>query len=211
MTLPDSRIVLDHLLLGIADLDQGIAWVLDKTGVKATAGGSHPGVGTQNALVSLGNRQYLEIIALDPSQKHAGRMAALVKDLQTPRVIAWAASAGNIEELSRHAAASGYEIEGPSNGDRRKPDGSILKWRTMRIMSGFGDVIPFFIEWGPGVIHPSQDSPSGCSLEALEIEHPEEKELRITLLKFGINVLVRKGNKPRLKPILSTPMGRVEL
>ncbi len=211
MNSPGFRTSLDHLLLGIADLDQGIAWVLEKTGVKAIAGGSHPGVGTQNALVSLGNRQYLEIIALDPSQKQEGRMAALVKDLKTPQMIAWAASTGNIEELSRYATASGYEIEGPGSGDRRKPDGSILKWRTVRIMSGFGDVIPFFIEWGPGAIHPSQDSPSGCSLEALEIEHSEDKELRKTLHSFGISVLVRKGNKPRLRAILSTPMGRVEL
>ncbi len=211
MTLPDSRIVLDHLLLGIADLDQGIAWVQEKTGVKALTGGSHPGVGTQNALISLGNRQYLEIISLDPSQKQAGRMAALIKDLHTPQVITWAASTGNIDELSQQAQASGFEIDGPSGGERRKPDGSILKWRTVRILSRFVDVIPFFIEWGPGAAHPSQDSPSGCRLEALEIEHPEDKDLRKTLLGLGINISVNKGSKPHLKAILSTPTGIVEL
>jgi hypothetical protein len=211
MALPDSRIALDHLLLGIADLDQGIAWVRQKTGVKAMIGGSHPGAGTRNALISLGNRQYLEIVSLDPSQNQAGRIAALIQNLQIPQVITWAASTRDINKLSQRARAASHEIEGPSSGERHKPDGGILKWRTVRIISRFADVIPFFIEWGPGVTHPSKDSPSGCRLEALEIEHPEDKELRKTLQEFGINVLVNQGNKPRLKAILSTPMGRVEL
>ncbi len=211
MNSPGFRTSLDHLLLGIADLDQGIAWVLEKTGVKAIAGGSHPGVGTRNALISLGDRQYLEIISLDPFQKQAGRMAALVQNLKTPQLIAWAASTRNIEELSQQAQTAGYKIEGPSDGGRRKPDGGMLKWRTVRIISRYADVIPFFIEWGAGILHPSQDSPSGCTIDALEIDHPEDSGVRKTLRQFGINVLVNPGDKPRLKAILSTPLGKVDL
>jgi hypothetical protein len=202
---------LDHLLFGIADLDRGITWMQEKTGVKATIGGTHPGLGTRNALISLGNLQYIEIISLDPMQKRLGPTAARVHDLTAPQLITWAASTRDIDALCQQAQAAGYEIEGPIPGQRMKPDGTMLKWKTAKLITSLGDMVPFFIEWENGVTHPSQDSATGCKLEVFEVEHPQADQVRKMLSVFGMKETIAPSSESRLKAILSTPKGRIEL
>lgn len=85
----DATDVFDHILLGAPDLDLGIRWVEERTGVRAKFGGNHPGSGTRNALLSLGTGHYLEIIAPDPAQANAPDDRGL-RELSSPRIIQWA-------------------------------------------------------------------------------------------------------------------------
>jgi hypothetical protein len=45
---------IDHLIVGIADLEEGIRLFAELAGVMAERGGRHPSLGTHNALLSLG-------------------------------------------------------------------------------------------------------------------------------------------------------------
>ena len=82
---------MDHLVYGVPELTDGVAALEAKTGVRADFGGQHPGRGTHNALLSLGDRRYLEIIALDPSQGEAAHFFAReLEALSQPKLIAWA-------------------------------------------------------------------------------------------------------------------------
>src|SRR5258708_32736597 len=84
------RAMLDHILLGCHDLQRGIDFAEQHTGVRAAFGGVHPGRGTQNALLSLGTRRYLEIIAPDLQQNAADEHAPRLRTLTEPRLIGWA-------------------------------------------------------------------------------------------------------------------------
>jgi hypothetical protein len=207
-----ARDAVDHLLLGAPDLDAGIAWFEERTGVKAAIGGVHPGAGTRNALASLGRRQYLEIIAPDPAQS-AFNFQIDLRRLTAPRLVTWAAATSSVEATAAAATKAGYKIFGPRDGSRARPDGVILRWRTVGVLAGFAeaeiDPTPFFIQWAADSRHPSSDSPSGCRLTALEIRHADPAKLKSALLDLGLDALVARSDTTRLRATLDTPKGPV--
>jgi len=202
---------LDHLLLGVDDLDRGIAWFADLTGVSAAVGGSHPGRGTRNALAALGGGQYLEIIAPDPAQP-PGNLRMPLRTLTGPRLITWCASTPDIDVLARRVRERGDGDAAPQAGSRSRPDGTLLEWRTLPTATDFAqaevDPVPFFIEWAPGSLHPSEDAPRGCQLMAFQIEHPDSDRLSQRLAALDLDVDVRRARDVRLVATLSTPKGR---
>ena len=213
-TLTSATKAADHLLLGVPDLDRGIAWVEQTTGVKAAIGGSHPGRGTRNALLSLGGRQYLEIIAPDPGQTTYAFQIDLHK-LRAPQLVNWAAASTGLDALATRASAAGQRLAGPRDGSRVTPSGATLKWRSLGVIHDLAaadvDPIPFFIEWAAGTPHPSESAPKGCALESLSIEHPKPEAILAVLKAFDIDASVKTAAAPRLRAGLRTPKGTVVL
>jgi hypothetical protein len=208
--------VLDHILLGCADLERGIAWVEERTGVKAAFGGVHPGRGTQNALLSLGERRYLEIIAPDPKQAGTTGPQSSVErlglpGLVEPRLVTWAAHPGNVAELAENLKKAGIAAEGPMPGSRKRPDGRLLQWKTLNLADDAGGLLPFFIEWSAESVHPSVDAVKGCSIAEFWVESPEPEKLKRRFDAIGIDVRVSSGEKARLRARIVGPKGEVVL
>jgi hypothetical protein len=213
----DDRSVLDavdHLLLGAPDLEQAMAWFAETTGVWPAVGGSHPGMGTRNALVSLGAGRYLEIIAPDPAQTQVNFQIDL-RALTGPRLVTWAASTPDIDAVAAAAQAAGFTVFGPRDGSRTRPDGSTLCWRSAGVQADSRtatvDPVPFFIQWAEGSAHPSGDSPRGCSLVRLELRHPDAERLQRTLATLGIDAAVESTDAAGMSAIITTLRGEVHL
>ena len=203
----------DHLIVGIGDLDAGIAWFESRTGVRPVVGGSHPGRGTRNALLALTGRQYVEIVAPDPAQDAAARPD--LRALAAPLMIGWAAATTDVAALAKRSGSAGLDSPGPRPGSRARPDGRTLQWTTVglapQFKTGTVDPVPFFIEWSAGSPHPSQDSPKGCELVSLEFEHTDADGLRRTLAAIGIEATVRASASVRIRATLKTPKGPLVL
>lgn len=203
---PDS---LDHLLLGCNDLQRGIDFVEQHTGVRAVFGGVHPGRGTQNALLSLGRLHYLEIIAPDPKQPEV-KQFPMIKDMATPRLVTWAAHPGNLGAIAQKLKAAGIPFDGPRDGSRARPDGRLLKWKAMAMEDRHG-LVPFFIEWSADSPHPSSDAPAGCTIESFVATDPNPDELNRIYQSIGIDMTVERGDKPQLRAVIAGPKGRLHV
>jgi Glyoxalase-like domain len=207
--------MLDHILLGSSDLDRGIAFVEERVGVRAAVGGVHPGRGTRNALLSLGDRNYLEIIAPDPAQDKVPDFALpllnLLKSLQSPLLVGWAAHPGDIEALAARLRKDGIAFDGPRLGSRQRPDGRLLKWKTLNLAHDYSGVLPFFIEWDADSPHPSTDAPKGCQLERLGLVDPDPEGLKQTCARLGLEVPIERGERPHLEARIRGAKGVLEL
>jgi hypothetical protein len=201
---------LDHVILGCNDLDMGVEYVYQRTGVRAAAGGVHPGAGTRNALLSLGNLRYLEIIAPDPLQA-ASTDPRHVSDLQSPALVGWAIHRSGVDGFATALKGSGIESVGPKPGSRARPDGSTLAWKALTLKDDSNGVLPFFIEWGSGSLHPSVDAPAGCKITELWIGSPNPDELKQLASKLQLDVQIRRAKKLQLAATIVGPKGTLPL
>ena len=207
--------MLDHILLGCSDLVQGIALVEQQTGVRPAIGGVHPGRGTRNALLSLGKLHYLEVIAPDPAQASLAAAAPsllyTLRHMDAPRIVTWAAHTNDIEALAAKLHKAGIAFEGPNPGSRKRPNGQMLHWQTLNLNDNRDGLLPFFIQWGAGAVHPSADAPSGCRLESFGAASPDPHELSAVFQQLGIEVQVEQGAKPSLHAQIAGPRGKLTL
>jgi len=209
---------LDHLILGVSDLARGIEFVEQRTGVRAAPGGLHPGRGTHNALLSLGPRCYLEILAPDPNQPTLSWFRNLPQ-LMEPHLVGWMVRPGDLDSLAERLRRSGIACEPPRESSRQRPDGRTLSWKLLRPAgeppgsqpAEMEGLLPFCIEWSAGSAHPADDAPSGLRLVEFEISSPTPDELQRTLDVLGLDLRVARSDYPQLRARLAGPHGTADL
>ena len=202
----------DHLVYATPDLELGIQTIEKLTGVRASAGGQHPGLGTRNALIALGPSTYLEIIGPDPEQpKPDGPRRFGIDELKAPHLLTWVAKGTELAPFVNRARANGVLLGDVISGSRKRPDGVVLSWRYTDPNVVLEDrLVPYFIDWGTSP-HPAMTAAPGLSLRALRAEHPDPERAARTLRQLGLDLPVRRGAKPSLIATIDSPKGRIEL
>lgn len=206
----------DHLVVGAATLAQGVAWCESVLGVRPTAGGQHPLMGTHNRVLRIDGpgfeRAYLEIIAIDPEAPPPGRVrwydlddAALQARLaQGPALIHWVARVDDLD-----AACAAWREFGIERGEALAASRGALRWRIAvrpdgaRLAQGQW---PTLIEWGEA--HPCDSLPAGpLVLRSLSVRGlpPALREA----LPAGIVAAQDEG--PVFEAVLATPLGERRL
>ena len=205
-----SRI--DHLVYACADLQRGIAEIEQMLGVRAAFGGRHPMWGTHNALIALGPRTYLELIAPDVERAPAAEARPFGLDrVARSHLIAWAANSAALDAQRGEAARRGVHLGEVQSGRRRRPDNVMLGWRLTDLRCVMGDgLVPFLIDWGTSP-HPASAAPQGATLVGLRAEHPEPERIRKMMSVLELDLQVDRGQRQALIATIRCPKGNVDL
>ena len=198
---------LDHIMYAVADLDQGMEEIADLTGVRPALGGSHPGIGTRNALLSLGDAQYLELIAPDHNQKLSGTTGELLLEHGGSGIRGWAVATSDLHALADFATNAGYSCQGIIDMSRTTPEGVHLAWQ-LRFLDG-NKLLPFFIDWKRSP-HPALSTPKGCSLVEFCVATQDMAQYQGLMQALELNISITQATA-HFKATLQTPKGLVEL
>ncbi len=206
----------DHLVLAATTLADGIDYVASLTGVAPQPGGKHVTMGTHNALLKVGERLYLEIIAIDPEGTKPARprwfdldnVALQAELVEQPRLIHWVARTEDIDAAVRACAVSLGTVHALARGDYR--------WRITVPDDGTRPgkgLVPTLIQWDVPVHPADRLPPSSVSLVELAGSHPDPAPIRAALAKLGLSDALRANydRDVRLVAMLRTPRGIVTL
>lgn len=187
---------LDHMLWAVPDLDEGCEQFAAATGVLPGNGGSHDGFGTRNALASLGDQIYFEVISIDPAQTNFKRRAQQIADLQAPILQTFGIRGTGLIEYRDTARKLGLNASDPVHMSRMRDDGVKIEWQSIYIDDPvWGGMLPFLIDW-MGSQHPCETTPQGLEFNSFTALHPRSDDLRALYDALGIRVPVRQAIAP---------------
>jgi hypothetical protein len=118
----------------------------ERLGFTVTPGGKHADGLTRNALIPFEDGSYLELVAFldphDPRDNVWGWRAFLPSG---GGLIDYCAASDDLRAEACSLQERGFEVDGPTDGGRRLPDGTEIRWRVARIRQD-GRLLPFLIE-----------------------------------------------------------------
>ena len=139
---------IDHLVVAVADPDEAVAAFERAVGRAPTGGGRHDALGTFNRVVWLGD-SYLEFIGVfDPGlaeESWVGRPA--LRALEAGGGFAtWAIVTDDLDAELAALRAGGSGLGAARSGERRRPDGAVVRWRLAAPETLGPTEPPFLIE-----------------------------------------------------------------
>jgi hypothetical protein len=136
---------LDHLVILVRDLGSTVR-DYEGLGFTVTPGGEHADGLTRNALIPFEDGSYLELVAFldphDPRDNVWGWRAFLPSG---GGLIDYSAASDDLQADARSLQERGFDVDGPTDGGRRLPNGTEIRWRVARIRQD-GRLLPFLIE-----------------------------------------------------------------
>jgi len=207
---------LDHVVIGINDLDQGVKEIERITGVRPKADGRDPQLGTHSAVIGLGDKSFLEIIAPDPKADPA-LIEAELKPLFVDRLerfesltpFSWAIGTSNLDKTVLFARRSNIRTSEPLPGSRKRSWGRQTRWVWTRVFRPESYVMPLFVQWDTDTRPPQDRAPKGCALLGLKVYSRTYKSVLSLIATMQVEVESEGAEEESISFSLDCPRGEV--
>lgn len=190
----------DHLVYAVPDLDAANATLASGLGLQPAYGGAHAAdYGTCNALLSLGPRCYLEVLApVAAVGAERPPFASAVAALTEGDVITFAMATSDLPGVQVRASAAGLGVRPSTANSRVTPQGHTLRWRGLYLDHDlYRGLVPFYIDWMDSM-HPSATAPAGTVVQDVFVVHPQPDGLRTIYSVLDVHIPVHAGNRPAI-------------
>ena len=176
---------IDHLVIAVADPVVAAAELASALGLEATSGGRHEALGTYNRLTWFGD-SFVELIGV------FDRALASESWLGPPTLdaldagggfVTWAIATDSLERDARALRATGADLTAPIDGERRRPDGALVRWRLSKPRRLGPAEPPFMIEHDPAS---AEWTPADRAARARQ-NHPIGGPVRLEVLELPVD------------------------
>jgi len=177
----------DHAVIAVRDLDAA-ATSYRAAGFIVEPGGRHTGKGTANALIRF-DADYLELLAVDDRAEALASgpsRATLVAflDANAAGMTTFALATSDLDGARAALERLGVDSPAAAPTERRRPDGSVLRWRALTPGgSSMREAWPFLIDWPDGQMAaglPAVAQPNGTlGVVATTVVTADERALAI--------------------------------
>ena len=135
---------LDHIIIGVNNLEEATTTFSQKLGLAVSGGGIHPSGGTANRVIVIGDT-YLELITVHtPAEAQQSMRERLAKG---DGYLNFVLTSDDINADSVAMAKRGISILGPTPGQLRSPDGRTRGWSRIDIeRPDLAQPYPFLIQ-----------------------------------------------------------------
>lgn len=147
-------LALDHIVIPAANAEKISLEYGNQFSIKTIKGGQHEQWGTYNYLSYFANDSYMEWLGVQDEQQAKRSDNPLIQHLVyvlEENIIGpfqFALRTSEMDNYVAHFQENNIPFKGPNIAERKKPDGSTLKWRMLfPEYDHKKNVLPFLIEW----------------------------------------------------------------
>lgn len=189
---------------------------METLGFVVLEGGRHPGRGTANLIVPLGN-QYLELLAVvdggEAAASSQGRPIVTAMSTRGPGLARWSVEPEDIEVTARRV---GMPVERRS---RALPTGETVRWRAIGVdMAWMEPWRCAFMAWDDPHLHPARSQvahPNGVTgISRIEVATPDRAGLEAWLggnVPEGVHLSLAAGAPGPTHLFFASPTGELPL